>query len=90
LRAIRKACKSDQPVDKLDKASFSSFLDTAGIPDPDLIIRTGGEKRLSGFMLWQSEYAEIVFLDEMYPDLTSMLFRKQIDDFESRQRRFGK
>jgi undecaprenyl diphosphate synthase len=90
LRAIKKMQKSN-PVDKnLDKDTFSSFMDTAGIPDPDLIIRTGGDKRISGFMLWQSEYSEIEFLDMFFPDFTPELFEKSINDFSNRQRRFGK
>lgn len=83
IRAIKK-------VQSLNKENFSNFLDTNGIPDPDLIIRTGGEKRLSGFMLWQSEYSELYFTDTYFPDFTPEELEKAINDYSLRQRRFGK
>jgi undecaprenyl diphosphate synthase len=61
-----------------------------GIPDPDLIIRTGGEKRLSGYLLWQSEYSELYFTDVLMPDFGRTEFKKAIEEYGSRQRRFGK
>jgi len=75
---------------KISKENFSNYLDTAGIPDPDLIIRTGGEKRLSGFMLWQSEYSELYFSDLFFPDFTAKELLLAINDYKDRQRRFGK
>lgn len=63
---------------------------TLGIPDPDLIIRTGGEKRLSGYLLWQSEYAELYFTDTLMPDFGRTEFRHAIEEYSKRQRRFGK
>ncbi len=74
----------------LTEQSFSRFLDTAGQPDPDLIIRTSGEKRLSGFMLWQAAYSELYFTDLFMPDFGPQEFRKAIEDYSQRQRRFGK
>lgn len=65
-------------------------LDTFGQPDPDLIIRTGGEKRLSGFLIWQAIYAELYFTDSLFPDFTVEEFTKAILDYQKRQRRFGK
>ena len=59
-------------------------------PDPDLIIRTGGEQRLSGFLLWQSQYSELVFIEKYLPDYSDEDFEKTINDFSKRQRRFGK
>jgi undecaprenyl diphosphate synthase len=64
-------------------------LDTAGIPDPDLLIRTGGEQRISNFLLWQCAYTEFVFVDEFWPDFTHEIFARALDDFRLRDRRFG-
>ena len=74
----------------LTMKQFSNFLDTAGQPDPDLIIRTGGEKRLSGFLLWQSEYAELYFTETYWPDFTPLEFQKAVEEYAKRKRRFGK
>lgn len=70
--------------------TFSSFLDTAGIPDPDFVIRTGGEQRLSGFMLWQVEYAELYFPETLMPDFDEDAFDVAMQEFAQRKRRFGK
>ncbi|MFN4355570.1 isoprenyl transferase [Parvibaculum sp.] len=67
----------------------SGFLDTAGIPDPDLIIRTSGEKRLSNFLIWQGAYSELVFSDALWPDFTPERLREAVDEYCSRSRRFG-
>lgn len=89
LRAVQKMI-SQQPSDvEYTKEAIHSFLDTADIPDPDLILRTGGEKRVSGFLLWQSEYTEYAFLDTYFPDLTAKQFKYCLDDFTNRTRRFG-
>ncbi|MBI2611621.1 di-trans,poly-cis-decaprenylcistransferase [Candidatus Gottesmanbacteria bacterium] len=69
---------------------FSQLLDTSDIPDPDMIIRTGGEKRLSGFMLWQSEYSELYFTDVLFPDFKKKELKKAVEWFSQRNRRFGK
>lgn len=69
---------------------YNNYLDTAGQPDPDLIIRTGGEQRLSGFLLWQSEYSELYFTEKYWPEFTPTEFKKAITEYENRQRRFGK
>ncbi len=74
---------------ELDDALFSSYLDSAGIPDPELIIRTGGEQRTSNFLLWQSAYAEYWFTDTLWPDVTPEDFDRAIDAFNHRERRFG-
>lgn len=68
---------------------LSQHLATRDLPDPDLIIRTGGEQRLSGFMPWQSVYSEILFVDALFPDFDASQFRAAIADFHQRQRRFG-
>jgi undecaprenyl diphosphate synthase len=64
-------------------------LDTAGIPDPDLLIRTGGEQRISNFLLWQCAYTEFVFVEEYWPDFTEEIFARALDEFRLRDRRFG-
>jgi undecaprenyl diphosphate synthase len=68
---------------------ISLNLDTAGIPDPDLLIRTGGEQRISNFLLWQCAYTEFVFVDEFWPDFSHEIFAKALDEFRLRDRRFG-
>jgi len=90
VRAMRKVHKQKQDEKSLTVTEFEKYLDTVNIPNPDLIIRTGGEKRTSGFMLWQSEYAEYAFLDKFFPDFTPEDLKKCVLDFYSRQRRFGK
>ncbi len=75
--------------DGADDASFAGFLSTAGIPDPDLLIRTSGEQRLSNFLLWQLAYAELVFLDVLWPDFTEDHFAAALADYAQRERRFG-
>lgn len=89
LRAVKKIIAEKIPAEKIDETIFSSYLDTAGIPDPDLIIRTGGEKRLSGYLPWQSVYAELVFTPTLFPDFTPNELTLAIDDFLGRDRRFG-
>jgi len=68
---------------------FAGALQTAGIPDPDLIIRTSGEQRLSNFLLWQAAYAEFVFLPVLWPDFDAAAFREALHEYARRQRRFG-
>lgn len=68
---------------------ISARLDTAGIPDPDLIVRTSGEQRLSNFLLWQAAYAEFVFLPVFWPDFDKAALQEAVDEFARRERRFG-
>lgn len=75
---------------KFVESEFGQYLDTADTPDPDLIIRPGGQLRLSGFMPWQSVYAELYFTDVLMPDFTVSEFDRALEDYMSRQRRFGK
>jgi len=81
--------KSDK-LDEITEEEFGKYLDTAGQPDPDLIIRTGGEMRLSGFMPWQSIYAELYFTETYFPDFSPTEFEKAIGEYQKRQRRFGR
>jgi len=90
IRAIKKLRMTNDELRTINKESFSKVLDTAGMPNPELIVRTGGEKRTSGFMLWQSEYTEYAFLDKLFPDFTPQDLETCVEDFYNRQRRFGK
>jgi undecaprenyl diphosphate synthase len=74
---------------EIDADVFSEALQTSGIPDPDLVIRTSGEKRLSNFLLWQSAYAEFVFVPVLWPDFDAACFAAAIEEYAGRQRRFG-
>ncbi len=74
---------------EIDSDTISARLDTAGIPDPDLIIRTSGEERLSNFLLWQAAYSELVFLPDYWPDFDRKLFFDALKIYASRDRRFG-
>ncbi len=76
-------------LDEIDEGLFSRFLYTESMPDPDLVIRTSGEQRLSNFMLWQSAYAELLFMDVYWPDFDKQALIKAIDSFNTRERRFG-
>jgi undecaprenyl diphosphate synthase len=69
--------------------TIHDHLDTAGIPDPDLLIRTGGEERISNFLLWQSAYTEFVFVPEYWPDFNSEIFGRALHEFSARDRRYG-
>lgn len=73
----------------IDEALLAGALDTAGIPDPDLLIRTSGETRISNFLLWQAAYAEFVFLDVLWPDFSAAHLHKALGEFSRRERRFG-
>jgi undecaprenyl diphosphate synthase len=75
--------------DEIDEQSFARHLYAPGMPDPDLLIRTSGELRLSNFLLWQSAYAEFAFTDTLWPDFGPAEFRAAIEEYASRRRRFG-
>lgn len=86
---IIRAVKRLRGTEEITEQSFCDCLDTAGIPDPDLIIRTGGEKRLSNFLLWQAAYAELVFSDTLWPDFSKKDLMAAFEEFSTRKRRFG-
>lgn len=93
VRAAR-GLAADAAAGKIDPSSiteemFSSRLDTAGIPDPDLVVRTSGELRLSNFLLWQSAYAEFAFTDVLWPDFGKAEFLQALEEYSRRHRRFG-
>jgi len=76
--------------DEIDDKLMTTHLDTAGLPDPDIMIRTGGEYRISNFLLWQLAYAELYFSDTLWPDFSRDELLRIIDDFHQRERRFGR
>jgi undecaprenyl diphosphate synthase len=90
LRSVSSYCKKWGNSNHLTEEKFSAFLDTYEIPDIDLIIRTGGEQRLSGFMPWQSAYSELYFTKTYFPDFSVTHLRKAIEEFKKRKRNFGK
>jgi len=89
IRAVRKIVAQGIEGEGLDEKSFSLLLDTSFMPDPDLMIRTGGEWRISNFLLWQMAYTEIYFTDILWPDFDEKALDEAITWFCSRQRRFG-
>ncbi|NSW95100.1 MAG: isoprenyl transferase [Bacteroidales bacterium] len=94
LNAVKKiaddAIKGVVGPDKIDEALFENYLATSGVPDPELMIRTSGEFRISNFLLWQIAYTELYFTDILWPDFGKEDFYKAIIDFQKRERRFGK
>jgi len=93
LRAVKRAgqdvASGKLSAETLDEAAFAEYLDTGGLPDPDLWIRTGGDLRLSNFLLWQSAYAELVFSDKLWPDYHLNDLLDAVATFQARERRFG-
>lgn len=87
---IRRAIMRLHEISNVTCEQISQVMDTAGIPDPDLIIRTGGEQRLSGFLLWQSQYSELYFPSFYMPEFTPQKLDEALDEYTQRQRRFGK
>ena len=76
--------------DEVDESSFTTYLDTADIPDPDLIIRTAGEMRLSNFLLWQAAYAEFYSTSALWPDFDEVEVEKALEAYSRRSRKFGR
>ncbi len=89
LEAVRRMAAAGTPAETATEEIFSSYLDTAGLPDPDLIIRTSGEQRISNFLLWQSAYAELYFTETLWPDFSEQDLMAALIDYKGRQRRFG-
>ena len=77
-------------ADEIDSDKLAAQLSLADIPDPDLFIRTGGEKRLSNFLLWQLAYSELFFTEVLWPDFSEQIMQQSLDEFALRQRRFGR
>ena len=93
VRAIRHLCRDcrdgDMQPEQINETLFEQYLDTCGIPDPDLLIRTSGEQRLSNYLLWQLAYSEFYFTDVLWPDFTKEELVKAIEYYNGRDRRFG-
>jgi undecaprenyl diphosphate synthase len=90
VKAIKEIIKQKIPANKINEKLISKYLYTKNQPDPDLIIRTGGEYRLSNFLIWQMSYAELYFTDIYWPDFNEKEFDKAIIWYQNRHRRFGK
>jgi undecaprenyl diphosphate synthase len=92
IRAVNKIIvdAKEHRINEIDAQSFETYLDTYGIPDPDLLIRTSGEQRISNYLLWQMAYTEFVFYDALWPDFTEEHFEKALYEYANRERRFGK
>lgn len=90
LQAIKKIVNDKIPADKIDEKLFESYLSTAGLPAPDLIIRAGGEMRMSNFVLWQAAYSELYFSPKLWPDFSEQDLDDALAEFDKRSRRFGK
>ena len=88
--AVRAIVAAGTPADQVDETTVEAHLYTAGLPDPDLVIRTGGEQRLSNFLIWQSAYAEFHSCPELWPDFDAEAFDTALEEFARRGRRFGR
>ena len=89
IRGIKKIIDDGVPSDKIDEKVVSDYLDMPESPDVDLLIRTGGEKRLSNYLLWHIPYAEQIYIDTLWPDYTKEEFYNNIEEYQKRNRRFG-
>jgi undecaprenyl diphosphate synthase len=88
-KVARQAVSGELRAERIDEEFFDQALPAAGEPDPDLIIRTAGERRLSNFLLWQAAYAEFYFSPKMWPDFTSDDLEEALADYQTRTRTFG-
>ena len=92
-KLVREAVSSPEKLEEILNLSidaFDSYLATAGIPDPDLIVRTSGENRLSNYLLWQGAYSEFLFVDTLWPDFRKEQFKEALKEYAKRDRRYGK
>ena len=90
LNAVKKIVEDKITPDKIDEDLFESYLSTAGLPSPDLVIRAGGEIRFSNFVLWQAAYSELYFSSKLWPDFSKQDLDLALQEFDTRTRRFGK
>ena len=88
-RLAERVAKGEMTAGAIDEAAIAAELDTAGLPDPDLLVRTSGEQRLSNFLLWQASYAELVFTDRLWPDFGRAALEAACAEFSRRERRYG-
>ncbi|MBA7692330.1 Isoprenyl transferase [subsurface metagenome] len=89
LDAVHRIIAEGIPPQNIDEKLFSNYLYTAGLPDVDLLIRTGGELRISNFLIWQAAYSEYYFTDVLWPDFDEKEIEKALQSYRQRQRRFG-
>ena len=89
VRAVRKMIADGRTEDEVDEALVSSYLDTKDLPEPDLLIRTSGEERISNFLLWQVAYSEMYFTDKYWPEFDEKELDKALESYQGRDRRFG-
>lgn len=85
----KQIASGDLTTDEVTEDFFSSQLDTMDMPDPDMVIRTSGEERLSNFLMWQCAYSEFIFIEENWPDFDKVTLKKSIEEFQKRDRRYG-
>jgi len=90
IEAVKKIVSSGVSVAEINDQMVSNAMETAGMPDPELLVRTSGELRISNFLLWQIAYAELFFTDKFWPEFDEELFYEAILSYQSRERRFGK
>ncbi len=90
IQAVQKIIKDKISPEQINESFFKTYLSTANLPDPDLILRVGGEKRLSNFLLWQAAHSELYFSEKLWPDFNEKDLDKALEDYCQRQRRFGK
>ena len=90
IRGMKKMWQDGISAEEITEEKYASYLDTKDIPDPDLMIRTSGEQRLSNFLLWQFAYSELYFTEVPWPDFTPEELRKAVEDYSGRDRRYGK
>ena len=89
-RAIaEKVARGEMSADEIDEACFAAHMYAPDVPEPDMLIRTSGEKRISNYLLWQMAYTELVFVDEHWPDFNADIYKRALAEFSRRQRRYG-
>jgi undecaprenyl diphosphate synthase len=90
LNAVKNIIKDERKAEQINEDVFQQYLSTKSVPDPELLIRTSGEYRISNFLLWQIAYSELYFTNTLWPDFSKTELEKAILDYQSRERRFGK
>jgi undecaprenyl diphosphate synthase len=89
VRAVKKLALANVKADTITEDTIAQALDTADLPEPDLLIRTGGEQRISNFLLWQSAYTEFYFTEALWPDFDAAQLKKALEEYATRERRYG-
>jgi undecaprenyl diphosphate synthase len=89
IKAVNDWAENAKPGEKISEKKLEKYLYTAGLPDPDLLIRTSGEYRISNFLMWQLAYSELYFTDVLWPDFGPEDLQKAVTEFQKRERRYG-